>query len=114
MDDILKSKIAYGFRIHVGNVIRVRREARHLTLKQVAKDIGVSTATMSKYELGEQEIPLSRLIHICYVCGIDMRQLVTKDGLSILDSLISDIEQGQFRLRCVCGTQIYELSYNCA
>lgn len=60
----------------VGNCIKDSRLAKHMTLEELAKEIGVTKATVQKYETGQiEKIGADKLKRIAEVLDIDMLRL---------------------------------------
>ena len=57
--------------IMIGEKIRIIREARNKTQKQMSQSLGVSVTTYAKTERGEVDITISRLESICKVLKIN-------------------------------------------
>lgn len=64
------------FYITLGQKLRARRRAKHITLNEMAKELNKSAATISKYEKGEICISIDVLIDICKVLNIDVASLL--------------------------------------
>lgn len=65
----------------IGAILRKKRVEQGLTLKEVAERIGVSSKTLSAYELGDQAIPYPVLEELCEVLNLPLRDLHVKDGV---------------------------------
>ncbi len=64
-------------KLFIGNKIKLLRESKELTLKDVAKALGVATQTVHKYESGVvSNIPLDKLEKLSAVLGCDISYLV--------------------------------------
>ena len=55
----------------IGQQIRVARKAKGLTLKEVAQRLGVSETTVSKYEIGSQNLTIETLKKIADALGME-------------------------------------------
>ena len=64
----------------ISNRIRQLRLARGLTLEQVAAELGVTKASVSKWELGSTHPEHSRLDQLARVLGVTAAQLLTEEG----------------------------------
>ena len=64
------------FYFMLGQKLRARRHAKHITLNEMAKILNKSIATISKYEKGEIYISIDVLIDICKVLNIDVTSLL--------------------------------------
>ena len=62
----------------VGKLIRNHRKKRKLTLEDVAKRIGKSRSTISKYENGEIAIDIETLYELAEVCDVQVEQLLVR------------------------------------
>jgi transcriptional regulator with XRE-family HTH domain len=70
----------------ISNRIRQLRLARGLTLEQVATELGVTKASVSKWELGSTYPEHSRLDQLARVLGVAVAQLLTESGASLVRS----------------------------
>lgn len=61
------NKIA--FHAAVGDAIRAHREARGLSLMQLAETAGVSKSTLGKVEAGEAACPAYVVMRVARACG---------------------------------------------
>ena len=66
----------------ISNRIRQLRRARGLTLEQLATELGVTKASVSKWELGSTHPEHSRLDQLARVLGVTAPQLLTDPGAS--------------------------------
>lgn len=65
----------------LGDRIKQAREARGMTMLQLAEKIGVREATVSRYESGTiKNLPQSRLVAIAKALGVDSNYLMDWDG----------------------------------
>ena len=76
----------------VGERIRRNRRSRRLTQEQVAERMGLDRATVSRYESGDVDIPVSALMKIGEVCGFEPKLLIPweGDGLDSLKRLLEE------------------------
>ncbi len=65
----------------MGASIRIIRQSKKITAKQIAQRIGVTEAAMTAYERGERKIPVERLIAICKILGITIEDLYQERGI---------------------------------
>lgn len=70
----------------ISNRIRQLRLARGLTLEQVATELGVTKASISKWELGSTYPEHSRLDQLARVLGVTVAQLLSEPGASLVRS----------------------------
>lgn len=75
MDDLKKNGME-----HFGRNIRKMRQKRGWSLKETAGRIGISIAAVSKIETGVTDINLSRLEQVADVFGVDVVELLVKNG----------------------------------
>jgi transcriptional regulator with XRE-family HTH domain len=54
---------------HVGHQVRLRRKARHMSMKELAQSLGITYQQVQKYETGSNRIPVSRLAFIAELLG---------------------------------------------
>lgn len=78
--------------ISIGERLRKNRKSRHLSQEDVAKHINVDRTTISRYENGVIDIPVSTLIEISGLCGFEPRLFFNweSDGLEELQKLLQD------------------------
>ncbi|WP_461093337.1 helix-turn-helix domain-containing protein [Spirosoma gilvum] len=55
----------------VGQQIREARKAKGMTLREVGDQLGVAEATVSRYELGSQNLTVATLKKIADVLGME-------------------------------------------
>lgn len=68
----------------LGDRIKQAREARGLTMLQLAERVGVREATVSRYESGGiKNLPQSRLVAIAKALGVDSNYLMDWNGPSL-------------------------------
>lgn len=65
-----------SFYITLGQQLRARRRAKHLTLSDLAEKLNKSAATISKYEKGEIFISVDTLVDICTILNIEVSSLL--------------------------------------
>lgn len=65
-----------SFYITLGQKLRARRRAKHMTLNDLAQKLNKSTATISKYEKGEILLSIDTLVDICRILNIDVSSLL--------------------------------------
>lgn len=49
--------------------MRLRRKARHMSMKELAQSLGITYQQVQKYETGSNRIPVSRLAFIAELLG---------------------------------------------
>ena len=59
-----------------GEIIRRRRRELDLTLEEIAKRVGISRQTMSRYETGVISVPLDRLVLIAEALRVSPGELL--------------------------------------
>lgn len=73
----------------VGKRIQTLRKLRNISGVKLADLIGISQAQISRYETGENEVPLSILELICSVLGITLAEFFSEE----IPEIPSDIRQ---------------------
>ena len=63
-------------RIQIGDHIRFARESAHVSQAELARTVKTTQAMISRYEIGEQEPTVSRLIDIAKALKIKPSQLI--------------------------------------
>lgn len=56
----------------VGEILRGRRKARHLSQQQVAARLGISQGRLSTLETNPASMPLERLIVVASMLGLEL------------------------------------------
>jgi len=80
----------------VGNKIKKIRELRNYTQDYMATELEMTQAGYSKIELGETDVPFSRLLQIAKVLEIDLIDLLAFDEKIILNSTQNEFKDGAF------------------
>ena len=80
------------YREQYGNIIRKKRRKRNITQKELAAEIGVTDATISRYEKGELEMPASILPVISEFCKFNFRDYMEGFDLIRLSRRLDEIE----------------------
>jgi len=63
--------------LRLGHKIKKIREFKNVTQKQVAEALGITQSAYSKIELGETELPYSRLEKISTVLGVKPEEIIS-------------------------------------
>ena len=61
--------------------MRFIRECRGFSQKEVAEKLNVKRSTYTYYEVGKTKPDLQALIKLCEIYGIELNDLITKEGL---------------------------------
>ena len=80
------------YREQYGNVIRKKRRRRNMTQKELAEEIGVTDATISRYEKGELEMPASLLPLISDVCSFRFDDYMADIDFVLLSKRLDEID----------------------
>jgi len=56
------------FQRHFLNYVRLYRYVNGITQEAMAEQLGVSTSTYNRYELGKLELPLTSYMFLCDIC----------------------------------------------
>jgi HTH-type transcriptional regulator/antitoxin HipB len=56
----------------IGEIVRARRKAHKLSQADLAATLGISQSRLSAMEQNPENLPLSRLITVCNVLGLDL------------------------------------------
>lgn len=70
---MLKNELKQGFLKSTGNVICRKRRHKNITQEELGKELGVSASTISRYEKGILDMPVSNLPLISNYCDFKMR-----------------------------------------
>lgn len=71
---------AQAFRAAVGRNLREQRLAHGMTQDELAWQVGVSQGSMSHYEQGKIELPLSVLLEVCRALDVTPAAIVPDMG----------------------------------
>ena len=63
-------------RMVVGQQVRRWRVRRHLSQEGLARAVGVHQASISNYEAGRRDLPVSTMIRIADVLQVDLNELL--------------------------------------
>ena len=66
--------------MQLGPYIRSRRKNLDMTQKQLAKKVGVTDVTISRYENGEREPSFTEFIKLCEVLGMKVEDFIGKEA----------------------------------
>ena len=64
--------------MQLGPYIKSRRKNLGMTQKQLAKNVGVTDVTISRYENGEREPSFTEFIKLCEVLGMKVEDFMGK------------------------------------
>ena len=62
--------------MQLGSYIKSRRKSLDMTQKQLAKKVGVTDVTISRYENGEREPSFTEFIKLCEVLGMKVEDFM--------------------------------------
>lgn len=65
--------------MQLGPYIKSRRKNLGMTQKQLAKNVGVTDVTISRYENGEREPSFTEFIKLCEVLGMKVEDFMGKE-----------------------------------
>lgn len=85
----------------VGRRLRKNRKSKNYSQKKLADELKMDHATISKYENGLIDIPVSVLIRVCEKCGFEPKSCFgwSGDGLDELQKLLEDcIKEPELRI----------------
>ena len=66
--------------MQLGPCIKSRRKNLGMTQKQLAKNVGVTDVTISRYENGEREPSFTEFIKLCEVLGMKVEDFMGKEA----------------------------------
>jgi transcriptional regulator with XRE-family HTH domain len=75
-----RSGDARAFDKELGERIRARRKIAGMSMLDVAKEADISEGQISRYELGENGIPVETLSRLADILGCTLAQLVDRKG----------------------------------
>jgi len=81
--------IASDLNKHIGSVIRRKRKKKNISQEELATAVRVTKSTISRYEHGKIDIPLSQLTKISQKCEFPVRDYVSSvDSEDAIDGLL--------------------------
>lgn len=89
----MKTRTRYESAAACGAVIRAMRRERKLSLKSLAKTIGIPYQYLSRIERGEVNIPVETLAIIAQSLKVPMRHLVPEDTPITTAQIVPLLEQ---------------------
>lgn len=72
-DNMLKNQKYYQ---KLGWALRVQRKRKNVTIQEMAEKLQISGQQLSKYELGENRIPIDKLDEYCEILNIKAKWLI--------------------------------------
>lgn len=76
-----RQRISHELRAEVGARLRLLREERHISQEEIAFAADVTQASISNYENGRNEIPLSVLLSVCDFLGVPLTEMLPMANL---------------------------------
>lgn len=76
-----RQRISHELRAEVGARLRRLREERHISQEEIAFAAEVTQASISNYENGRNEIPLSVLLSVCDFLGVSLYEMLPMANL---------------------------------
>ena len=78
-------------RIEVGRRLRDARRRRGLSQSEVSQSAGITQASLSNYETGKRELPLSTILNLAAALDVSLGDLMETPEIIVLrDSRIAD------------------------
>lgn len=71
-----RQRISHELRAEVGARLRLLREERHISQEEIAFAAEVTQASISNYENGRNEIPLSVLLSVCDFLSVPLSEML--------------------------------------
>jgi len=76
-----RQRISHELRAEVGARLRFLREERHISQEEIAFAGDVTQASISNYENGRNEIPLSVLLSVCDFLSVPLTEMLPMANL---------------------------------
>ncbi len=76
-----RQRISHELRAEVGARLRLLREERRISQEEIAFAAEVTQASISNYENGRNEIPLSVLLSVCDFLGVPLSEMLPMANL---------------------------------
>jgi transcriptional regulator with XRE-family HTH domain len=80
--------------MHIGQKIKKLRELKNLTQTHMAEELGLTQSAYSKLELGETEVPFSRLEKIAGVFGMKPEDVIAFNESMVFNVMHNQTGQG--------------------
>ena len=78
-------------RIEIGRRLREARRRRGLSQSEVSQSAGITQASLSNYETGKRELPLSTLMNLASALDVSLGELMAVPEVIVLrDSRLAD------------------------
>ena len=78
-------------RIEVGRRLREERRRRGLSQSEVSRSAGITQASLSNYETGKRELPLSTVLNLAAALDVSLGDLMEiPDVIVLRDSRLAD------------------------
>ncbi len=95
MEEFNKARMRRDYLVEVGKVIRENRNKKNISQEKLALYLEVDRSTISKYESGSTDMPVSNLPLISYYCNFSMSEFIrTKDAERVINVLDESIRYG--------------------
>lgn len=95
MDEFDKARIRKEFLIEIGYTIRKNRIKNRISQEDLSVYLGVDRSSISKYENGKMDMPVSNLPLISHYCKFSMAEFVkTQDSKRLMSALEESIRYG--------------------
>lgn len=78
----------------IGSRIRQRRIDRNFKLSELARSVGIDTATLQDYEDGQQRISAARLVRICEILDTPPVYMFLNSAVA-LEAFLAAEQQGR-------------------
>lgn len=88
----------------IGQKIRELREQRGLLLRQVAAELEVDTAYISKMERGEKNIKKEFIVKLAYIYGFEVNELI---AIWLADKILETIKDESSAKRAISIANTY-------
>ncbi|NAS19600.1 helix-turn-helix domain-containing protein [Clostridium butyricum] len=82
--------------INIGEKLKRLREQQGLTQKQLAEKVGISVSNITKYEKGQLEPSIERLISLSEALNTSISNILTNSSNSDTDELLSSFKTNDF------------------
>ena len=93
-----RQRISHELRAEVGARLRLLREERHISQEEIAFAAEVTQASISNYENGRNEIPLSVLLSVCDFLGVPLSEMLPMANLDRKSTRLNSSHSQQSRM----------------
>jgi transcriptional regulator with XRE-family HTH domain len=111
-----EAQVPHWVDVHVGKMLRLRRELRGMPQKELARRLGISFQQVQKYESGANRISASKLWEMCCILDTEpnyyFEGLTRPHGGKMPVPGVGEPEQTPYQNDAASSRQVIELNQN--